>query len=180
MDLTIHERTVRQNHGSACNFHSELCRHPDDTCLISKQIHRHVRAHEQTGKSFQTPADSGRIHKSITLRTGRPDGRPLASIQHSKLNSGFVGGQTHQAAESIDLPRYLPLSDAADRRITGHPTYRFQAHGDEKRPRTHPCCGRCGFATGVSSSYYYYVVIRLIQNVMTPLLVVILGVMVFS
>jgi hypothetical protein len=93
-----------------------------------------------------------RIGIAVTLRSGGPDGRAFAAVEHAELNTRGVGGQSHEAAEGVDLADHLPLAESADGRVAGHPPNGVGVHGDQRDGRSHPRRGPRRFGPGVTSA----------------------------
>ena len=61
-------------------------------------------------------ADPRRVAPLVGLRARRPDRGAAAAIEQLELDARRVDGQSHQAAERVDLADEMPLRRAADRR----------------------------------------------------------------
>ena len=57
------------------------------------------------------------------------NGRALAQIQHTVLDTGLIRRLGHLTAESVQLPDQMALSRAADGRVAGHVAHTVQIHG---------------------------------------------------
>jgi len=91
------------------------------------------------------------------LATRRPDGRPLARIEHAELDSGAVGRPCHRAPQGIDLADQMALADAADRGIAAHLPQGLDALSQQQRARTHARGSQRGLCAGVAAANDNYV-----------------------
>src|SRR5882762_2935437 len=73
----------------------------------------------------------------VALRPRRPDGRPTRSVEQAKLDSDRVRNFAHDAAKRIHFAHQVPLSDAANRRVSG----RAQKSHRKERIRTRATAG---------------------------------------
>ena len=121
----VHEpaqkRTRRDHHRSAGEFApigQSNARYPltARSGLDGNHVDHPLHKFEIRGR-FEPAPDLGCIEMTIGLRARRPDRRPLAPIQHAKLNSRRIDDLPHQPAQGIDLADHLPLAQAADGRI---------------------------------------------------------------
>ena len=69
----------------------------------------------------------------VALSARRTDARPLSPIEHSHLDRGGVGIQTHHTTECIDLTNHLPFGLAADGRVARHLRHGIEILREEKR-----------------------------------------------
>jgi hypothetical protein len=88
------------------------------------------------------------VKSAVGLGPRRPDGWPLAAIEHAELNACPVDAAAHDPAKRIDLAHHLALADPADGRVARHPPDRGMLHGDQRGVRTEtrrrPGCFRPG------------------------------------
>ena len=75
---------------------------------------------------------------AIALRARTPDGRAARAVEDPELDAGGVGEAAHEPAEGVDLPHELPLGEAADRGVAGHPADRGGRRRQERRAPAHP------------------------------------------
>ena len=57
------------------------------------------------------------ISGTVRLHSRRPYCRPFGAIEHSELDSSFIGHNSHHSTERVDLAHNLPLGDTAYSRI---------------------------------------------------------------
>ena len=77
------------------------------------------------------------IELAVGLGARTAHRRPLAAIEHAKLDAARIGDAAHQAIERIDLADQMALAEPADRRIAGHGADGREALGDQRRARAH-------------------------------------------
>jgi hypothetical protein len=109
---------------------------------------------------FDEGASSATVQSSIALRTRCPHRRALASIEHSELEHCEIGRTPHNSAECVDFSYYSTFCNAANSRIAGHLSDRFQCAGNESDSCTN--AGGCNrsLSSGMTSAYYQDVEIR--------------------
>src|SRR5881394_1998559 len=101
--------------------------------------------------SFQKRAHSSSIEPAIALRSRRPDGGALGTVQHAELDPRQVGGSAHDATQGIDFANDRALGDPADRGIARHLPDGFEVLGEEQRPRAAPRRQRGRLGAGVAT-----------------------------
>ena len=94
----------------------------------------------------------------VALRARAPHGGSLRAVEHAELDGGKVGDASRHAAQSIDLPDDLTFGNASYGRIARHVGDLGHIHRQQQRARTHACCGRGGFAAGMSRTDDYDIV----------------------
>ena len=92
------------------------------------------------------------IERAVGLSSRPADGRPLATVQHSKLNSARIGDATHEAIERVDLPDEMSLAEAADRRIAGQRSDLGKVLRQQRGTGAHPGRGRRSLAAGMAAA----------------------------
>ena len=93
---------------------------------------------------------------AVRLGAGRTDRGSFAGVQHTKLDPGLVGGESHGAAQRIDFLHQVPLADPTDRRVTRHLAEGFNAMGEQQCSPTCPRGGERSLRSGVASAYHNY------------------------
>ena len=78
-----------------------------------------------------------RIELAVGLGARTAHRRPLAAIEHPKLDAAGIGDAAHEAVERIDLAHQMALAEPADGRIAGHRADGGEAMGDQRRARAH-------------------------------------------
>lgn len=82
------------------------------------------------------------VNVAVGLRTGPAHRRPLAFIEHPKMDTGLVDQLAHQAVERVDLADEMALTNASNGRIARHLANGVQPLADEQSARSAPrCCG---------------------------------------
>src|SRR5688500_17051440 len=102
------------------------------------------------------------VQSAITLRSRRPDCRPLAPVQYSELEHGQICRARHDSAECIDLAHDGSLGDAANRGIARHLSDRFERAGDEPDARTKPRRRNGRFSAGMAAAHNDYIELDLV------------------
>src|SRR5262249_20275717 len=74
-----------------------------------------------------------RINVAVALGARSAHRRPLASIEHTKLNAAEIRDAPHQAVECIDFADEVTLAEAADRRVARHGADGIEAVGHQRR-----------------------------------------------
>jgi len=92
------------------------------------------------------------IEFPVGLGSRSPDGRTLASIEQSELDTGSIRNPTHQTVQGIDFPDQMALSQSADSRIAGHDADCIAAESDQSGRRAHACGGSRGLASRMATA----------------------------
>ncbi len=100
---------------------------------------------------LQQRSDRSWIKAPIALGPGRPHGRALRTVQHSKVQHRAVRRAPHDSAQRIHLARHGSLGDAPDRGVTRHLAHACEKRCDEERIRAHPLSGVGGLAARVAT-----------------------------
>ena len=83
--------------------------------------------HREIRRLSNQPLHRLAIEFSIGLRARALDSGTLAAVQHTKLDTSRIGGQSHQTVERVDFTHEMALAEAADRRIARHGADRIEA-----------------------------------------------------
>ena len=67
------------------------------------------------------------------------NGRSLASIQQTELDSGVVRHASHHTIKRVDLTNQMSLTETTDRRIARHHPDVVFPHRNQKSVRASPC-----------------------------------------
>ena len=97
---------------------------------------------------------------SVALRSWRPHGRSLASVEHTKLYGSGIGDDTHASSERIDFAYYLSFCNATHCGVAGHLRYFVHVHRNEASLSAHFSGCVCGFTSGVTTAYNNNIVIQ--------------------
>jgi hypothetical protein len=97
------------------------------------------------------------VEFSINLCSRSLYRRAFSTVENSKLNSGSIGGSSHQSVERVDFPHQMSLAQTAYRGIARHDPDAVDTLGDERCTCASARCGSGGFAPGVSSANYSYI-----------------------
>src|SRR5271163_3508991 len=109
-------------------------------------------AHLQVGGALEHALTARAVGGLVGLRAAGANGRALARIQKSKLDSSLVGRQAHLAAKGVDLADQVTLADAADGRVAGHLADVIEVESEHQRARAHPGRRERGFDSGVAGA----------------------------
>ena len=74
----------------------------------------------QVGLVLEHVADGGLVQGAVRLGAGGAHGRALAGVEHPELDARVIRGQTHGAAQRVDLLDQVALADTADGGVAGH------------------------------------------------------------
>jgi hypothetical protein len=132
------EPHLRGDAGDARSFDDEV----DDRLLEDREILR----------VLENRSHGGLVEHSIGLRTSGAHGRPLAGVQHAKLDSGAVGRSAHDAVECVDFLDEVALADPADRRVARHRADRFDALRQQQRRRAGTGRSRRRLGSGMTAA----------------------------
>jgi len=103
------------------------------------------------------------IKRSICLGSRRPHGGASRPVQETKLYACAIDDPAHDSPERVNFADQMTFSDSANGGIARHLSYKIQVKSEKRRSRSEPGCGRCGFTTGVTATYYDHIK-RLIEN----------------
>ena len=109
----------------------------DDLCLMDGK----------PGRQLQRMFHIFVIPLAVGLDPQGMDCRAFALVEHPALQIGRIGGQTHHAAQCIQLPDQRSLGRSANAGIAGHIADGIQTHGEHRRF----CAQRCGSVGGFNA-----------------------------
>src|SRR6266404_1174710 len=92
----------------------------------------------------------------VALRPRRPDGGPTRSVEQPKLDSDRIRDLAHDAAKRIHFPHQVPLSDAANRRITRHLRDQIDVQSIKSGLQPHASSRHRRFASGMPSPHHHH------------------------
>ena len=92
------------------------------------------------------------VQSTIRLRPRGTHGRALATIEHTKLDTGTVSGQRHGAAKRINFFHQMRLADAADSRVAAHLPQRFDVMREQQCLTAHARRRQCRFRASVAAT----------------------------
>jgi hypothetical protein len=127
----------------------------DDTthCIAFKhQIVNRLLQNQKIGLVLQARANGFFVKQPVGLSARGPHRWPFARIQQPELNTSFVCGFRHCAAERIDFFYEVPLSNSANGRIARHLTQRFNIVGKQQRAAAHAGRGQRRLGSGVAAA----------------------------
>ena len=117
--------------------------------LFQHQPNGRFLSERQVFGVFQPVLQIEMVPRLVRLGSRPVHGRPLAAIEHAKLDSGRIDRLPHEAAKGVDLSHDLPLAHAADRRIAAHHADGIEVRRQQRRLRPHPRRRRGRFSSGV-------------------------------
>ena len=97
---------------------------------------------------------------AVALSTWTPYGRTLSDVEHSNLDGGLVGHDTHLSAQRVNLSYDLSFCNTSDGRIATHLTNLVHVHRYQTGVGAHVCSGCSSLASGVSSTDNEYVILE--------------------
>jgi hypothetical protein len=169
-----HSTALRIFHSDVHERAEESARGDDDRLASVGNAHRgHDSGHGVTvqDKIDQTPLlqievwlpFADRFHSKLVrffvgLGAGSADGGTFSRIQHSELNSGGVGVESHLATERVNFPDEMAFGQAADGRVAAHLGDRVEVHRQKKGLAAHPSGSEGGFATRVPGADHNHIV----------------------
>jgi hypothetical protein len=101
---------------------------------------------------FDERAYCSPIQAAVALCARRPNGRPLASVEHAELQHGHVRGARHNSAERVNFPDNRAFGYATNRWVARHLSNSLEG----ARYQTHACAqtggGDGSFGTGMAGA----------------------------
>ena len=120
--------------------------------VVDREVVDRLLKERQVGLVLEAAADRGLVEHPVRLRARRPHGRPLARIESTKLDPGFVRRDGHRAAQRVDLLDEMTLADASDRRVARHLTQGLDVMREQERSAAHPRAGERRLGPGVATA----------------------------
>ena len=156
-DLTAHMNTAAQkgpgghDHGPTGKGQPAFGLQPGHTAVGHNHFGGFVFDHAQVRLTEDNPLNIFFVTLAVGLATRRAHGLPLGGVQLTELDAGAVRGQTHFAAQRVDLLHQLTLADTADGGIAAHLTDRMLGKGHHQGRSPHPAGRQGRFHAGVSA-----------------------------
>ena len=96
------------------------------------------------------------IDSTVSLRPRALNSWPLAAIQKTELDAGFIRDTPHNAVQRVNLAHQMPLTQTTDSRIAGHHPDPVARHRDQSSIRAHTrgCVGRFGSGMAATDNYH--------------------------
>ncbi len=99
------------------------------------------------------------VQRPVALRSRRPDGGTLRTVEHTELDRRAIGRPTHDAAEGIDLAHHGALRDPADGGIAGHLPNRVEVGGQEEDAGTEAGSHHRSLRSCMAGSHHDHVIV---------------------
>ena len=161
MNQAAEERARGEHHGVTLEPDAELRDHAGDASTravaVEGEIIDGLLEKRQIRRVLEARSDRLLVEDAIRLRPRCTHRRPLARVERPELDSGFIGGERHRAAEGVDLLDEMTLADPADRRIARHLPQRFDAVSKKQCPAPHARRGERGLRSGMAAAHDNYV-----------------------
>ncbi|MNY36846.1 hypothetical protein D3C86_1713630 [compost metagenome] len=152
MDLAVEERPRRQYHGSGPESDAHLGHGAHHAVALHHQVIDRLLEQHQVRLVFQPGPNRLAIQHTIRLGARGADGRPLAGVENTELDTGLVRGRRHRTAHRVHFLDQMPLANAANRRIAAHLTQRLDVMAQQQRLAAHAGGGKRGFGAGVTTT----------------------------
>ena len=120
MDLPIQESSRRQHHGPGRELDAGLGNGADHPFSLHHQVIHRLLKQTQIRLVLQPMTDRGLVQDPVCLSASGAHRRPLARIEHPKLNAGFIRSRGHDATHGIYFLDQMSFSDAANGRVATH------------------------------------------------------------
>ncbi len=152
VDHASQEGTGTQHHGIRHEADAGLGPDTDDGVVFHNQIVDALLEQSEISLVFQDAANRGLVSHAIRLGSSGANRRPLAGIEHTKLDAGQVGCLCHGTTQGIDLLDQMALADPADGGIAGHLAQRLDVMRQQQGAGTATCRCQSGFGTGMTTA----------------------------
>src|SRR6516165_5719727 len=133
---------------------------PSDALAANYQVVRLGFDHREIRRIANRLLHGPGIERAVCLRARSAHGRPLATIEHAKLDAAEIGHAAHQAVERVDLAHQMAFAQASDRGIARHRADGREAMGDERDLRAHARGRGGGLATSMAAAHDDDIVLR--------------------
>ena len=114
-----------QHDGACFKLHAHRGDHAADAFAVKRYVFDGLLEKLQIFLVFQHFADGGFVQDAVCLRACGSHGRAFAGVQTAELNTGFVGGQRHRAAQCVEFAHKMAFADTADGGVARHLTEGF-------------------------------------------------------
>ena len=158
MEQAAHERSRRHHDRATAKTHSEIGLHTRRCVVLNEKPGNVALLKIKTRLLLKEGLDAKLISLFVTLGARSPDARPLARVQHPKLDAGGVGIEPHHAAERVDFPDHVALRKTADRGIARHLADRIGVLGEHQGLAAKPRRGHRRFNAGMARANDNHVV----------------------
>ncbi len=120
MDFAGQKRAGGQYNGACFKLHAHRGNHAADAFAIKRYVFDGLLEKLQIFLVFQHFTDGGFIQDAVRLRARGTNRRAFAGVQAAELDTGFVGGQRHCAAQCVEFAHEVAFADTADGGVARH------------------------------------------------------------
>ena len=152
MNAPAEKRSHRQHHAERPKRESHLSTRADHPTIFDQQIVHRLLEQGEIRLGFERPADERAIQRSIDLRAGRANRRPLSGIEGAELNAAMIRRDRHGAPKRVDLANQVALADAADGGVAAHLPERLDALREQQGAGAEPRRGERRLGAGVAAT----------------------------
>ncbi len=152
MDKSAEEGACRQHYGSGQETQTHLRDDATYLILLDNQVVRRLLKYPQVRLAFQGVTNGSFVEHAVSLRSGGSNGRPLATVEHAKLDTALVGSGGHGPAQRVDLLDQMALADATDRWVTAHLPQSFHIVAEQQGLHAHACRCKRSFGAGMAAT----------------------------
>ncbi|CWP43934.1 Uncharacterised protein [Neisseria meningitidis] len=117
VDFAGQKRACGQHDGACFKLHAHRGNYAADAFAVERYVFDGLLEKVEVFLVFQHFADGGFVQNAVGLRARGSNCRAFAGVQAAELDTGFVGGQRHCAAERVEFAYQMPFADAADGRV---------------------------------------------------------------
>ena len=160
VDQAAEKSASSQNHRPRVEADAELRDDAGNAIATNEKIIDRLLEQGQVGLVLQAPPDRRLVENAVGLSPGRPYRRPLARIQDTELDAGFVGSRGHGAAERVHFSDQVTFADASYGGIAGHLAQGFDVVRQEQSSRAGPGASERRLRAGMAATNDYYVEMR--------------------
>ena len=114
VDLSVQKSPCGQHHGCSAEREADLRHRAHHPVTLQQQVIHGLLEQTQIGLVFQHAPDCGFVQNPVGLGAGGAHGRAFAGVEDTKLDARLVGGQSHRAAQGVDLFDQMAFADAAN------------------------------------------------------------------
>ena len=125
MDFAGQKRAGGQHDGACFKLHAHRGDYAADAFAVKRYVFDGLLEKLQIFLVFQHFTDSSFVQDAVGLRARGSHCRAFAGIQAAELNTGFIGGQRHCAAQCVEFAHKVAFADTADGGVARHLTEGF-------------------------------------------------------
>ena len=114
VNAAAQERAGREDHGASAEGPPIGRDDAGGVRAVEQQPGDHSLRELDAGEVFEEGSHRAPVQRTVALRAGGPDRRPLRAIEHTELDRGAIGRAAHDPAKGVDLAHDGALGDPAD------------------------------------------------------------------